>query len=70
VIGNVWEGQGIAYTAPDGETLTVTPFQHTVIVTGYSPESTTVVDGNLLYSVPVEQFWRSWSVLGTMAVIL
>ncbi len=70
VIGNVWAGYGRSYTAPDGETVTVAPFEHTVIVTGYGPDSVTVVDGNLVYSTTTEQFLRSWEVLGFMAIII
>lgn len=70
VIGNVWSGYGSSYTAPDGETLTVAPFEHTVIVTGYGPGTVTVVDGNLVYSATTEQFLRSWEVLGFTAIFL
>ncbi len=69
VIGNVWTGyRGIAYTAPDGETVTVAQYEHTVIVIGYSPDTVTVVDNDLVYSVPLARFLRSWGVLGDMVV--
>ncbi len=69
VIGDVWTGyRSRVYTAPDGEKVTVAAFEHTVIVTGYSPSSVTVVDGNLRLSVPLEQFLGSWKTLGNMAI--
>lgn len=70
VIGNVWTGyNGQSYTAADGETVTVVPYEHTVIVTGYTPSLVTVVDNDLVYSVSVERFLSSWSVLGNMVVV-
>ncbi len=70
VVGNVWTGyRGRSYTASDGETMLVVPFEHTVIVTGYTTEQVTVVDNNLVYSVPLAQFQSSWAVLGNMVII-
>lgn len=70
VIGNVWTGYGSrSYTASDGETLTVAAYEHTVIVTGYGPNTVNVVDNNLYYSVNIDRFLSSWSVLGNMVVI-
>lgn len=71
VIGNTWSGvQGISYTASDGETLIVAPYEHTVIVIGYTPQAVTVIDGNMIYSAATDQFLDSWSVLGYQAVIM
>jgi uncharacterized protein YvpB len=70
VIGNVWRGSGVSYTAADGETLVVAPFEHTVIVTGYTLNSISVVDGNLVYSTDLDRFLDSWGVLGNLAVIV
>lgn len=71
VIGNVWAGfGGEQYTASDGETLIVARYEHTVIITGYSPDSVTVIDNNLNYRVPLEQFLSSWGVLGNMVVVM
>jgi hypothetical protein len=71
VIGNVWAGfGGVPYTASDGETLIVARYEHTVIITGYGPDSVTVIDNNLNYRVPLEQFLSSWGVLGNMVVVM
>jgi len=69
VVGNVWNGyRGMSYTAPDGETLTVVPFEHTVIVTGYDASTVTVVDNDMRYTVTLERFLDSWSALENMAI--
>lgn len=69
VIGNVWTGsKALPYKASDGETVLVVPYEHTVIVTGYTPSQVTVVDNDLAYSVPLERFLSSWASLGNMVV--
>jgi uncharacterized protein YvpB len=70
VISSVLPGYGVSYTASDGETLTVAPFEHTVIVTAYGPGSITVQDGGMVYSRTTGQFLQSWAVLGYQAVVL
>lgn len=70
VIGNVWRGTGTQYTAPDGEVLIVAPYEHTVIVTGYTPNTVQVLDGGQVYSAPLDRFLDSWGVLGNMAIII
>jgi uncharacterized protein YvpB len=70
VIGDVWTGYGVSYTASDGETLTVAAYEHTVIVTGYSAWGIQVVDGDQYFSASTEQFLASWGVLGNMGVVL
>lgn len=70
VIGQVWNGHGIVYYDSQGRQVVVAPFEHTVIVTGYSPTSVTILDGNWTYQRTVESFKQSWGVLGNMAVIM
>ncbi len=70
VVGNVWLGRGVAYTASDGETLTVVPFEHTVIVIGFDEETVTVVDGSMVYSPIIERFMDLWRVLDYQGIIL
>jgi uncharacterized protein YvpB len=69
VIGSVWAGSGVAYTAGDGQTTTVAALEHTVMVVGYTPEVVIVQDGGGRYQVPVERFLSSWGALENMAVI-
>ena len=68
VIGGIWQGYGVDYTPSDGATVRVAPFEHTVIVNGYSASSVSIVDNHLYYDVPVDRFLSSWSVLGNQAV--
>ena len=70
VVGQMWGGKPVEYEAPDGSTSTVAAFEHTMILTGYSPESVQVVDaysGNY-QSYGLSTFLKSWAVLGNMAV--
>jgi uncharacterized protein YvpB len=70
VIGQMWGGTSDEYAAPDGSTSIVAAFEHTMILTGYSPDTVQVVDA---YSGQdqtylLKTFQKSWSVLGNMAV--
>ena len=70
VVGEVWYGTGVEYTAAsDGHTTVVAPYEHTVIVIGYGPGTVTVLDGARVYSSSLAQFMASWGVLGNMAVV-
>ena len=68
VIGHNWTGSAYSYTASDGETLLVAPYEHTVIVLGYTQYTVSVLDGSTIYTPDLEQFLASWSVLNYMAV--
>jgi uncharacterized protein YvpB len=68
VIGSVWWGYPIDYTAEDGSVVRVANFEHTVIVVGYDEYTVTVVDGGNTYSRAAGDFMSSFSVLGNMAV--
>ncbi len=70
VIGQMWNGSSRAYTATDGKVVTVAPYEHTMILTGYDSSWVQVVDaysGRAL-TYPLDAFLNSWSVLGNMAV--
>ena len=69
VIFGVSNGYALDYTASDGQSMQVAPNEHTVIVIGYDESSITVLDGAWVYARSIEQFERSWEVLGNMAVI-
>ncbi len=68
VTGHVNEGEAQVYTAADGRKTVVAPFEHTVIVVGYSATTVTVVDGANVREHGLEQFLASWGVLRNMAV--
>lgn len=68
VIGNVWPGQAVSYTAQNGNTVPVAAFEHTVIVVAYDEDTVTVVDENQVYTRTVREFLDSWAVLENRAV--
>jgi uncharacterized protein YvpB len=68
VIANLDIATPEMYTAQDGTTTIVARYEHTVLVTGYDPQSVTVVDGDLVYQRSVERFLGSFAVLGNMAI--
>jgi uncharacterized protein YvpB/LysM repeat protein len=70
VIGAMWAGVAVDYTALDGSTTQVAAFEHTMILTGYNSSSVQVVDA---YTGQYQYYWvntflNSWAVLGNMAV--
>jgi uncharacterized protein YvpB len=68
VAGHVEGGSAEIYTAADGRKTVVARFEHTVILTGYTAESVTVVDGARRYERPLSAFLESWAVLRNMAI--
>jgi uncharacterized protein YvpB len=69
VIGDVWPGSALSYTASDGNTVPVAHYEHTVIVIGYDQKSVAILDGDTTYYRTVQDFINSWSVLGYMAIV-
>ena len=70
VIGGVRGGKAMLYTAEDGSVITVAPYEHTVLVTGYGPDYLTILDGKEVYHRSIAQFTDSWGVLDNMAVTI
>ena len=71
VIGQMWGGTPVEYDASDGSSVIVAPYEHTMILVGYSLDTVQVVDS---YSGQYQTYWldaflQSWSVLGNMAVL-
>lgn len=71
VIGQMWGGVAVDYTASDGDTLKVAAFEHTMILVGYDSIWVHVIDASTgwVYQYGVDSFLRSWEVLGRMAVV-
>ena len=69
VVKHVGYGQGQNYAASDGHTTRVAAYEHTVIVSGYTANTVTVVDGGAVYRRSLAQFLASWAVLGNMAIV-
>jgi len=56
------------FSPKKGNYSVVTQFEHTVIVTGYSPDSVTYLNGGKINTVSLVQFLESCLVLGNMAI--
>jgi uncharacterized protein YvpB len=70
VIGSIMNGAPKYYVAnSDGGISVVARYEHTVMVTGYSDSTVTILDGGKVYTRSVDQFLDSWSVLQNMAII-
>jgi uncharacterized protein YvpB len=70
VIGQIWSGTPQKYTPPNGQTVTVARYEHTVIVIGYTKNQVKLVDA---YSGQTQThsrraFLASWATLGNMAI--
>lgn len=70
VIFNIAPGTPVEYVTSSGRTVTVARYEHTVIITGYTPQTVTILDGAQLYLRRLNEFLDSWSVLGNMAIYL
>lgn len=68
IVGSVFNGIPYYYSTNDGPLTIVAPFEHTVIVTGYTRDTVTYLSGSMFYTRSVEQFLDSWSVMGEMAI--
>lgn len=70
VIGGMWKGVPVEYTANDGSIVTAAAFEHTMVLTGYNADTVEVVDAadGKSYTYSLEAFLRSWGVLGNMVV--
>ena len=70
VIGEMWKGNPVEYTASNGEITTVAAYEHTMLLVGYSPNYVIAIDATtgLEQSYPLRTFLTSWGVLGRMAL--
>jgi LysM repeat protein/uncharacterized protein YvpB len=70
IIGQMWTGQVREYTASDGQVVLVAPYEHTMVLYGYTNETVNVLDvySGRKQTYNLEVFLKSWSVLGNMAV--
>ena len=70
IIGQMWVSRAQDYTAADGSTTRVAPFEHTMIVIGYDANLVHVVDAysGWTHSYALPTFLASWAVLGNLAL--
>lgn len=69
VVYDTVPGVPIEYTDSQGNTTIVTNFEHTIIITGYTPVSVTITDNGRYYERTLQGFLASWSALGYMAIM-
>lgn len=70
VIGQMWNGTAVTFTASNGKKVLVARYEHTMILIGYTASQVRVVDaysGNT-QTYALNTFLTSWAVLGNMAV--
>ena len=70
VTGHVGRGTPMYYHTRDGSMVTVAPFEHTVIVIGYTSSEVIIQDGAGIYRRSLGDFLRSWSALRNMAITI
>ncbi len=71
VIGHVWdvaEVTPVTYTSLIGRNVLVAPFEHAVLLIGYSSHTAIILDGANRREVSLNSFLQNWGVLGRMAV--
>jgi uncharacterized protein YvpB len=70
VIGQMWNGTADTIQLADSDIIRVAAFEHTMVLTGYTPDQVQVFDPYTgSYEVfGLDYFLASWSVLGNMAV--
>jgi uncharacterized protein YvpB len=72
VIGQVWAGEPVVFTAEDGSQTLIARFEHTMILTGYTADRVQLFDSyaGIQVSYPLITFLQSWAVLGNQAVFV
>ncbi|OGO34290.1 MAG: hypothetical protein A2Z16_12710 [Chloroflexi bacterium RBG_16_54_18] len=68
IVGAVGNGAPEYYTALDSHLTVVARYEHTVIVTGYTPDTVYYLNGANIQTRSVVQFLDSWSVMRNMAI--
>jgi len=69
VIGNMVFSSPVKYVDKEGNAVTVAPYEHVVILTGYDEKNIFYMNNGNFFSIPIDVFLTSWGVLGNMAVI-
>ncbi len=69
VIYNTVPGSPIQYQDSAGNITTVAYYEHTVMVTGYTPDIVYISENGRNYERTLQVFLASWSALGNMAIL-
>jgi subtilisin-like proprotein convertase family protein/uncharacterized protein YvpB len=68
IVGNVTGGIPEYYETSDDPLSVVARYEHTVIVTAYTSDSVSYLNGSTIYTRTLNQFLESWSVMRNMAI--
>jgi len=71
VIGQMWKGSPVKYSASGGQKAMVARFEHTMIFYGYDKKKVYVFDAytGSKQVYPIRTFLNSWKTLGRMAIV-
>lgn len=69
VIYNTVPGNPYQYTDSEGNTTIVAYYEHTIMVTGYTPDTVYISDNGRYYERTLPVFLASWAALGNMAIV-
>lgn len=72
IVGQMWAGEPVLYTAADGSQTLTARFEHTMVLTGYTASQVQVFDpySGTSQKYSLASFLLSWKVLGNQAVIV
>ena len=70
IVGSVVNGIPEYYPIEAGKVTVAARYEHTVIITGYTSDSVSFLNGGGIYQKGLQQFLESWSVLGNMVITL
>jgi uncharacterized protein YvpB len=69
VIFNTVPGNPIQYQDSEGNITTVAYYEHTIMLSGYTPDRVFISDNGRYYDRQLNTFLASWAALGNMAVV-
>lgn len=69
VIYNTVPGNPIPYTDSEGNVTTVAYYEHTIMISGYTPDTVYISDNGRFYDRTLPVFLASWGALGNMAIM-
>jgi uncharacterized protein YvpB len=69
VIYNTVPGNPIQYQDSEGNITTVAYYEHTIMLSGYTPDSVFISDNGRYYDRTLPVFLASWGALGNMAIL-
>lgn len=69
IVDSISNGIPIYYLPDDGLWTIVAKYEHTVIITGYTPTTVSYLNGDTITTKKVDQFLDSWSALENMAIV-